>query len=447
MKQYLWMKVIAGLAALGALLFGISIMEADPALRVTQEVSMADIEAGKWPPEGQLISVNDAWLLPTWVVEYSHSRRRGDHAYVHVGLGSRATFERAATGQPVDVKLWMKLPQDFRTREEATAAMNRDALYAGAQNHHGVLNALPESVRSSIHGDGHFTSSATWRLEEGSTPNSQGDGVGLVAAGLLGLLMVVAWLGVDHANDGWRRDLARADTTTFQGASPWLMAFGIALLMAPVLVFFAMSVWVDVQQLDSALITGIAVLLMLAAVALWRHRVAYLVTPQGLARAGRGGVQPLVSWDDVDALSLSQRNFRGSVQVTYVLHAGRRKHKVGNGLFTGGVDAHAALGQVLRDQVNRRLGPALWQRLAAGERVAFGALGASRDGLVKGRLETGELLPWHEIESTALKDGKLRIKRKGKLMAWENVALGKLRNPDLLLTLIEQRGVGAASAV
>ena len=53
MKQYLWLKVIAGLLGLGLLLMGISVMEADPTLRETQQVTMEDIEAGRLPRDGQ----------------------------------------------------------------------------------------------------------------------------------------------------------------------------------------------------------------------------------------------------------------------------------------------------------------------------------------------------------------------------------------------------------
>ena len=172
MKQYIWMKVIAGGLALAALLYGISIMDADPTLRVVQRVSMADIEAGKMPRDGQKVLVTDVWLLPTWVVEYSHSRKRGDHAHVHIGVGSRATFDRAAAGEVTDVKLWMRLPQDYKTREGASAAMNRDDLYGRAQNRDGVINELPSSVRENITNGGQWTSKATMRLEDGAPPKA-----------------------------------------------------------------------------------------------------------------------------------------------------------------------------------------------------------------------------------------------------------------------------------
>ncbi len=445
MKQYIWMKVIAAGLALAALLFGISIMDADPTLRLQQDVSMADIEAGKMPADGQKVRITDAWLLPTWVVEYSHSRKRGDHAHVTVGLGSRETFERAAQGQPAEVKLWLRLPQDFKTREGASAAMNDDALYLRQQPREGVINALPDSVRENIKSGGPLTSTATMRLEEGATPNSEGDGVGFLAAGVLALALVAAWLATDYANQGWLRDLATSGVTPFQGASRWLLAYGVALLGAPLLVFFVAGAWVDTRQLDAALLAWALALLALAGFALWRHRVAFVVTPQGLDRASRSGTQSLLRWDEVDALSIAQRNFRGSVSVTYTLHAGERKAKVGNSLFAGGVDRYKELGALLRNEVNHRVAPPLFAKLASGSRVAFGALGAHRDGLVKGRLETGELLPWADIDSANFADGKLKIKRKGKLLAWDNVALGKVRNPDVLIQLIEQRGLASAA--
>lgn len=447
MKQYLWIKVIAGLLGLGLLLMGISVMEADPTLRETQQVTMEDIEAGRLPRDGQRVQLRDAWLLPTWVVDYSHSRRRGDHAHVHVALGSRATFQRAVAGEPVDVKLWLRMPQDYKTREAASAALNDPALYGRAQDHDGVVNALPDSVRDNIaSGGGKLTTQATLRLEAGRSPGTKGSGAGMLAAGGMLLALVAAWLATDHANAAWRRGLAAAGVTPFQGASRWLIALGLVLLQAPLLAMFIATDWVDSQQLDGAALAFLALLLGVAGLALQRNRVAWLVTSEGLARAGRGGSQTLLRWDDVQMLGVAPQSFRGHVRVTYTLQAGARKLKVGNGLFAGGVADHEGLGELLRDQVNRRIGPALLARLAGGDKVAFGALGASRTGLIKGRLETGDVLPWAEIESSTLAKGKLRIKRKGKLLAWENVALGKLRNPDVLMHLIQQRGLAAAPA-
>jgi len=442
MKQYLWMKAIAGLIGLCALLYGISIMDADPTLRVMQDVTMADIEAGRMPRDGQLVRINDAWLLPTWVVEYSQSRKRGDHAHVHVGIGSAASFQHAASGQTTDVKLWLRLPQDYRTREAASAAMNRDSIYGKAESRVGVINELPESVRSSIADTNTWTSRATMRLEEGAKPSSAGDGVGFAAAGALALLLVAAWAAADYFSDIWRRGLGGPDCTTFAGTSPWLLGFALSLLAAPPLLFVAAATWVDVRVASAPLAGSIVALLALGGFSLWRNRVAWIVTPKGLARADHGGAKPLVRWEAVDALAIAERHFRGNVAVTYTLHAGQRQFKVGNGLFSGGVDAHGALGQLLREQVAQQVAPALLARLAAGERVGFGTLGACRDGLIKGKLQAGEVLPWAEIESSALKDGILRIKRKGKVLAWEKVSLGKLRNPDLLLQLIQQRGLG-----
>lgn len=444
MKQYLWAKAIAGLLALAALLYGVSILDSDPQLRVTQDVAMAELEAGQMPRDGQHVRLRDVWLLPAWVVEYSQSRKRGDHAHVTVAVGSRTTFERAAAGEPVDIKLWLRLPEDFRTREAATAAMNRDELYGRPQQRVGLINALPDSLREQTTGGNGFTSAATMRLEEGAAPSTAGEGAGFVAGGVLALALVAAWLGADALNDRWRARLAGDGFQVFQGTSRWLLLYGAVLLIAPVLLFLDASTWVDAHQLDTGLLAALALLLAAGAWALWRQRLAYIVGPKGLERAGRGGRQPLVRWDQVEALSVAQRHFRGHVAVTYTLHTKERRFSVGNGLFTGGVDRHEALGDALRARVHSLVAGPLLERLAAGSRVAFGALGVHRDGLVKGRLDSGELLPWADIESTTLKQGKLRIKRKGKLMAWENVALGKLRNPDLLLQLIQQRGLAAS---
>lgn len=447
MKQYLWIKVIAGLLGLALLLLGIHVLEADPTLRETQQVTMEDVEAGRLPRDGQRVHLRDAWLLPTWVVDYSHSRRRGDHAHVHVALGSQATFQRAVAGEPVDVKLWLRMPQDYKTREGATAALNDPALYGRAQDRDGVINALPDSVRDNIaKGGGALTTQATMRLEEGASPGTKGSGAGMLAAGGVLLALVAAWLATDHANAAWRRGLGGAGVTAFQGASRWLIALALVLLQAPLLALFIATDWVDARQFDGMALAYLGVLLSVAGWALWRNRLAWLVTPEGLARAGRAGVQTLLRWDDVQTLGVRPQSFRGHVRVTYTLQAGARQLKVGNGLLTGGVVDHEGLGEQLREQVNRRIAPALLARLAGGDKVAFGALGASRTGLIKGRLDTGDVLPWAEIESATLAKGKLRIKRKGKLLAWENLALGKLRNPDLLMQLIQQRGLAAAPA-
>ena len=54
-------------------------------------------------------------------------------------------------------------------------------------------------------------------------------------------------------------------------------------------------------------------------------------------------------------------------------------------------------------------------RLATLLGLGFGALGVHQNGLIKGKLSSGEMLPWADVESTTLKQGKLRIKRRGKL--------------------------------
>jgi hypothetical protein len=441
LKQFLAMKALIALAGVVLFLYGISVVDTDPKLRVLQDVTMAQLEAGDMPREGQYVRITDARLLPVWVTVHSHSRKRGDHATVHAGLGSERTFETGVNGKPAQVAVWVTLKEDFHTKESASTAMNREELYRAPSARTGVFSALPESVRENAN-NGVWQSSASFRLEEGEVPSTKGHGIGMVGAGVLLVLLVAGWLVADHFADRWRAGLIPAGSAPaqmFAGAAPWLLLFALGVLVAPVLMYLCLTDWVDEGRFDTPLVLGLLATLAVAAFALSRNRLALIVNDKGLARAGRKGVERLVSWDEVDGVSIQQRSGNGITQSTQSLHIGKRTVKAGSGFFQGGVHDHKAFGEAVREKISRRLAPKLIARLDAGERVSFGPIGACRDGLIKGsKLESGEMLPWAELASAEFAKGKLKIKRKGKLLAWDSVAVSKVRNLDLLVMLINQ---------
>jgi hypothetical protein len=446
MKSFWGLKAIAGLLGLALLIYGVSVIDSDPTLRVMQTVRMADVEAGQLPLSGQLVRLDDAWLLPSWVVEHSKSRRGGEHSHVTVGLGSRDSAERVARGEAVDVKLWLRLPTDHRTREAADQAMRQVELYTTAVPRTGVIDELSTSLRDTVAADGPWKSSATLRLHEGKTPSTAGHGIGMLAAGLVMLLFTAAWLLIDRQHDAWRDSLGGAGRTVFGGASPWLALGLLGGLASAALAYWVAELWVDSMRKDWTLMAIAFALLGASLAALWRQRLAFVVSADGLVRVGPGAPRTLLSWAEVDGITSVMQKVSGQLKASFQLHAGKKTVKLGTGLFSGGLAQPAALGGLLNEIVTQRVAPGVLARLSQGEQVSFGGIGVRREGLVKGGKAQGELLAWNDIQSITAEKGKLKIKKQGKRMAWDAIGLGKLRNLELLLSLVSHEGLPQPSA-
>lgn len=273
MKRHWHLKALAFVIGLGLLFFGLHEAQTDPTLRVLKQVSIAEIERGELPKEDQYIQVNDAYLVGSYMIEYSHSRKHGDSAHVFAPLGSLAMQKLSSENKPLKPGLWVRLETDFRTKEAAEAAMQQDALYQKPYPVTGVVRSLESSVKK--------------KMQEGGKP--------------------------------------------FQ---------------------------------------------------------------------------------------------------------------IGSSLFKGGIDNATEFGKRLRGHLFDLLAPPLAAKLQRGERVSFGPLSLNGLGIAKGkRGDDGEVLPWSEVGSATLKNGDLKIKQKGKMFGWGSFPAKKLLNVDVLMHLLQSKGL------
>jgi hypothetical protein len=116
-------------------------------------------------------------------------------------------------------------------------------------------------------------------------------------------------------------------------------------------------------------------------------------------------------------------------QLTIVPNDGKRFRL--NSQHVQGLDAIAAK---LASEVTAVTLPGMRERLAAGERVGFGKLTLSREGVHKKQ----RLLPWSEVADVWVHAGFLRVLRHGDAVAGLVVSAAGLERIDALLVLIRE---------
>lgn len=116
-------------------------------------------------------------------------------------------------------------------------------------------------------------------------------------------------------------------------------------------------------------------------------------------------------------------------QLTIVPYEGKRWRL--NSQHVQGMDAIASK---LAGEVTDLTLPSMRERLAAGERVGFGKLTLSREGVHKRR----RLLPWSEVADVWVHAGFLRVLRHGDAVAGLVVSAAGLERIDALLVLIRE---------
>jgi hypothetical protein len=441
MKRNWVLKAIVFLLGVGLILYGVSEMQSDPTLRVLQQMSISQIEKGELPRQGQYVEIKDAYLLPVWVVNSRKSRKRGERAYVHVPVGSQATQQKMMEDQPGKSVLWIELSQDFGTAESANAAMQADEQYRRPYPVQGVVRELEHS----IHEEGKQIrdlqlADTVLSIDIGSTPTSFGAGAGCLMAGALALLLLAGWLFSDHVSEKWMQTLRRPDVSVFAGKSPLLILTMVAGPVGMVLGGVAMNIWFEERTLSLPLVLGALAAVAVAGVGLWRNRVAVVLAPEKLY-VFHGDKRTSLPLAEVDGLTLNERKVKGVLVAKYTLHHAGKTTAVGNSLFACGLDDAAPFGLAIRDAVLQRLAPVLLDKLNSGQPLSFGPFTVGLQGLSKGSNASGDVLAWSDVESAALKNGQLKIKQKGKMFAWGTYAVSKLRNLDVLLHILQAKGL------
>ena|GEM_PF-2737067 len=438
MKRNLLAKAIVALIALGLLTYGLMQMQSDPTLRDLQRIGIAALEGGgPKPRQDQYIQVTDGYLMPYYMINYSHSRKRGDSAHVFVPVGSKAMQDKAFRDEKIHPVLWVRLSQDFGTKEVADKAMQSPLRYERPYPVSGVADTLEDSVRDEMRKIAGLEITDPVALHEGSTPLSLGRGAEMAFAGGTLLLVVLLWAGGDVAGETWAKRLEVSGAAVFVGTSAMLI---LALVGAVVLVGAVgegVNHWVESRAV-SPIGVGLAVVgLVLLGIGLWRNRSAVVVGADRLYLVRNGGREKLM-FADVQGLLVDERKVKGVLVAKYTLLTAGKPFRVGSSWFRGGVDDARGLGALLRERVTQQIAPALQARIAGGERVSFGPLFVGHDGIGKGKAtDRAEVLTWQDIGSATLKNGQLKIKQKGKMFGWGTFAVSKIVNFDLLMHTLQ----------
>ena len=103
--------------------------------------------------------------------------------------------------------------------------------------------------------------------------------------------------------------------------------------------------------------------------------------------------------------------------------------------FTDDLQNVTKLGAVLRERTLPNLLEQAVKDYEKGRLMDFGPFSLSKTGIRSG----GEDTSWNDIESIALDEDALTVKRKGEEGFWLNAPASKIPNPHVLSALLEQR--------
>jgi hypothetical protein len=155
---------------------------------------------------------------------------------------------------------------------------------------------------------------------------------------------------------------------------------------------------------------------------------------RGLVCADHEGVRVFL-WDEVESVQdqLSQFLYKGMPSYTNRLI--KLRNAAGEVLeFGGSPEKIAAIAEAVVGRAGERIGLRTEQRLRLGETVDFGGLRLSAE-----RIETGAgTLAWHELESAALADGRLRLYQRGRQQPWVEIGLRNLVNCQALFRMLQR---------
>ena len=100
------------------------------------------------------------------------------------------------------------------------------------------------------------------------------------------------------------------------------------------------------------------------------------------------------------------------------------------------------LGGTILQEVTRRLLPKAQAAYDGGQTLTFDKFSLSKAGLSNGE----ETLPWEQVESVALRAGRIEVKEKGEQQLWEIVRASEVPNLHVLLALSQALTKGQDAA-
>lgn len=147
------------------------------------------------------------------------------------------------------------------------------------------------------------------------------------------------------------------------------------------------------------------------------------------------GMDKVVRWDDITAIWQSITHHKSSgitVQTTHlytILLSNGEKLK-----FSDDVKNVEQLGNMIQQEVVKRLLPKAAETLKSGGTVNFGKLSVSPQGLSNSR----ETIPWDQVQKVSINHGYITVRKQGKLLNWSHITVAATPNVFVFLSLVDQ---------
>ena len=137
-------------------------------------------------------------------------------------------------------------------------------------------------------------------------------------------------------------------------------------------------------------------------------------------------------WHEIESVSESIWATSGHAQdqsYTCTLRLHGKKYA-----FSGNIENARELGRTIEREITRRRIASDWQQIKQGEKLRFGPLCISKEGMYKG----SDLVPWDQISQVHIFQGVIAIAKDGVPQKWPLVRIARIPNFFLFVALIHQ---------
>ncbi|MEO5928491.1 MAG: DUF6585 family protein [Candidatus Kapaibacterium sp.] len=168
---------------------------------------------------------------------------------------------------------------------------------------------------------------------------------------------------------------------------------------------------------------------------IWRLRNMRALVYDGGIVSERNGNTVKFRWDDVVDLyeSVTRKSINGIYVATEHLYTVHLKDGT-EAVYGALLQNTEKIGDTIRTETWNRLMTAAIDAYEAGEKVKFGYLTVSREGLGNRKEE----IPWTEVKGVQVRDGMVSVKKEGKWLSWNSTMASSIPNIHVFLTLVDR---------
>jgi hypothetical protein len=187
--------------------------------------------------------------------------------------------------------------------------------------------------------------------------------------------------------------------------------------------------------------------------AVWRDRGLWvLIYPMGILRWQRGVVVTF-PWDEIEKVNFQRvfecdrprrsKDENGQIATSWLpivkygsrtlgAHLSLKRNDGAEAILPSSLGEFSRLCRTVQEETFRALWPDVWSSFIGGNRIAFGEISVSLDGVHR----DSSLLSWHLLDDVQTQNGKLSVRALDKRRPWVELPLQNVSNPHVFVALL-----------